>query len=85
MNNRELNNYTTLRSQYTAQADLCNGGVNPIVNPFPAAYIPDLFSCGAKPHSWPPSSQPSQCSTLDAMKKGDYRILGSFKQCDIAQ
>jgi len=82
MNNRETNNYTTLRSQYTAQADLCNGGINPIVNPFPAAYVPDLFSCGATPHSWPPSDQPSQCSTQDSMKQGDYRILGSFEKCE---
>lgn len=84
MNNRELNNYTTLRSQYTAQADLCHGGINPIVNPFPAAYIPDVFSCGAKPHSWPPSAaaSTSKCSTLDANKQGDYRLLGSFQMCD---
>jgi hypothetical protein len=90
MNNRyyDSNNYTTLRSQYKAQADMCNNGVNPIRNPFPAAYIPDVFSCGngtILPHSWPPSSQPAQCSTPNNIKQGNYTLLKASKHCPVNQ
>jgi hypothetical protein len=66
-----LENYTMRRSEYELQKDLCKNGINPVVNPFPATYIPGLF-VNNTPHSWPPSEAPSQCMIPDDMHVHQY-------------
>ena len=73
-----LTNYTMRRSQYDKQADMCAKGVNPIVNPFPATFVPSIFSCGAAPHSWPPEEEPCECSTAPEFRHDSQCNRGHY-------
>jgi len=69
-----LENYTMRRSEYEKQAELCKNGVNPVVNPFPATYVPGIF-VNQTPHSWPPREVPAQC-----MLPGNMHVQQYLKQ-----
>ncbi len=73
-----LTNYTMRRSQYDKQADMCAKGVNPVVNPFPATFVPSIFSCGAAPHSWPPEEEPCECSTAPEFRHDSQCNRGHY-------
>ncbi len=48
-------NCTSCHNQYdNGNFGTCCTG---IVYPFPASYIPTIFTCGAMPHSWPPPAE----------------------------